>query len=70
MKPFTERKKGEAGIGLWEEENEFSLGSVVSRVYSFSSGDVHRQINGEARSMEKSLAKRKSYGSRKHAGSR
>ena len=46
MKPFTERKKGGAGIGLWEEENEFSLGSVVSRVYSFSIGDIHRQING------------------------
>ena len=55
---------------MWEEENEFSLGSVVSRVYSFSIGDVHRQINGEARSLEKSLAKRKSYGSQKHAGGR
>lgn len=36
MKPFTE--KIVLRIGLWEQENEFNFGSIVSRV--FASGGV------------------------------
>ena len=38
VKLFTERRKVVLRIGLWEQENEFNFGSIVSRI--FASGDV------------------------------